>query len=201
MGKIMSLIMAFVVALLVSVPTLGQSEDKTEDKSAKPNVEKSAKVDEKSDKMSEKKPADLGPNDLEKLPDIVTGQKQVTADDFLGRVLWTINNFGGLPTVAKIAVIIMLLISLLKLSPLRKLWDEMGWAKPWLAPLLGVIVGILGFAGRDGVDAASILAYMSSGAGAIILRELLRSIKSIPGVDGIYDRIIDSLQGLLGGKK
>lgn len=123
-----------------------------------------------------------------------------TVEGFFSQTLTFIKQFGGLPWVLKIAGISAILISTLKVSAIRELtWDKLGNAKVWAAPVLGLIFGVLSLG--TNLTFASALAYISAGAGAIILHELLDSIKAIPGIGSIWVSIIDVIQSLLGGKK
>jgi hypothetical protein len=123
-----------------------------------------------------------------------------TIEGFFSQTLTFIKQFGGLPWVLKIAGISAILISTLKVSAIRELtWDKLGNAKVWAAPVLGLVFGILSLG--TSLNLASALAYISAGAGAIILHELLDSIKAIPGIGSIWVSIIDVIQSLLGGKK
>lgn len=123
-----------------------------------------------------------------------------TIEGFFSQTLTFIKQFGGLPWVLKIAGISAILISTLKVSTIRELtWDKLGNAKVWAAPVLGLIFGVLSLG--TNLTLASALAYISAGAGAIILHELLDSIKAIPGIGSIWVSIIDVIKSLLGGAK
>jgi hypothetical protein len=116
------------------------------------------------------------------------------------QVITLIKQFGGLPWVLKIAGIAAVLLSTLKISAIREVtWDKLGAAKAWAAPILGLIFGVLSLG--TSLTWASALAYISAGAGAIILHELLDSIKAIPGIGSVWLSIIGVIQSLLGGKK
>lgn len=123
-----------------------------------------------------------------------------TVEGFFAQTLTFIKQFGGLPWVLKIAGIASILISTLKISVLREfIWDKLGSAKVWAAPVLGLVFGIASLG--TNLTLASALAYVSAGAGAIILHELLDSIKAIPGLGSVWVSIIDVLKSLLGGAK
>jgi hypothetical protein len=133
----------------------------------------------------------------------VVQDEKVSSEDFLQQVLSVIKSFGGLPMVLQISSIIMLIISSMKNSLLRELlWDKLGdGLKPWIAPLLGLIAGLLGVASEGPVTFASVFAYMSAGAGAIILHELLGTLKAMPGIGPVYLSIIDIIQRALKSPK
>lgn len=123
-----------------------------------------------------------------------------TVEGFFSQVITLIKQFGGLPWVLKIAGIAAVLLSTLKVSAIREItWDKLGAAKAWAAPVLGLIFGVLSLG--TSLTWASALAYISAGAGAIILHELLDSIKAIPRIGSVWLSIIGVIQSLLGGKK
>lgn len=123
-----------------------------------------------------------------------------TVEGFFSQVLTFVKQFGGLPWVLKVAGIAAILISTMKVSVLRELiWDKLGNAKVWAAPLLGLLFGVASLGSN--LNWASALAYVSAGAGAIILHELLDSVKGIPGIGSIWLSIIEVIQKILGGKK
>lgn len=123
-----------------------------------------------------------------------------TVEGFFSQVLSFVKQFGGLPWVLKVAGIAAILISTMKVSVLRELiWDKLGNAKVWAAPLLGLLFGVASLGSN--LNWASALAYVSAGAGAIILHELLDSVKGIPGIGSIWLSIIEVIQKILGGKK
>lgn len=129
-------------------------------------------------------------------------QPALSTDDFLAQVLQAVHSFGGLSTVGKIALVITLIIASMKVSILRQLiWSKLSPAQAWLAPALGLIAGLFDVANTGTVTAASVLAYVASGAGAIILHELLDSLKQIPIIKEKYLGAIDFFMNLLKAKK
>lgn len=123
-----------------------------------------------------------------------------SVDGFFTQVLTFVKQFGGLPWVLKIAGIAAILISTLKVSVLRELiWDKLGNAKAWAGPLLGLIFGLASLGSE--LNWASALAFVSAGAGAIILHELLNTVKAIPGIGSVWLSVIEVIQKILGGKK
>ncbi len=121
--------------------------------------------------------------------------------DFLGQVLSTIFRFGGLTWVMKISSVVMLLIASMKVSVLNDwFWSKLGNFQAWVAPILGALGGILSIAINGGqINLASIIAYMTAGAGAIVLHELLDTLKAIPGLGAIWVQIIQGIENALGG--
>jgi len=91
---------------------------------------------------------------------------ELPIQDFLAQVLLAVKEFGGLPWMAKISMIIMLLVGSMKVTFLRGLiWDRLGAAKAWVAPILALIAGILNM---EVITLPGVLAYVGAGAGAII---------------------------------
>lgn len=121
--------------------------------------------------------------------------------DFFAQVLQAIHDFGGLPWVGKIALIVALVIASMKVSFLDDLvWNRLGKFQAWLAPVLGLVGGILGLAvSGQPFSWARAFAYMSAGAGAVILHELLDTAKAIPGLGPIWVQVIAVIEGVLGG--
>lgn len=126
--------------------------------------------------------------------------QEVTPNDFLAQTLDAIKMFGGLSMMMKISTVILLLISSMKVSILNQLfWSKLGAAQTWVAPALGLIAGILGLGSTTPVTLGSVLAYVAAGAGAILLHELLDSLKAIPGIGAGYISVIDFVNSLLKG--
>jgi hypothetical protein len=124
----------------------------------------------------------------------------VTPQDFFTQVFDTIHAFGGFPWVMKISSVILLVIASMKVSFLNRMfWAHLGALQAWLAPILGLIAGVLSLAASGGITFTKIFAYLSAGAGAIILHELLDTVKAIPGLGSVYVGIIDAFEHLLGG--
>lgn len=127
---------------------------------------------------------------------------ELPAADLLAQVLDMIRNFGGLPWFGKVAAIITLVLSSMKVSALNDLiWNKLGAFKAWAAPILGLIVGIVGLGADGKITLAGVLAYMSAGAGALILHELLDTIKAIPGIGSMWVSVIEIIKSVLGAKK
>lgn len=120
--------------------------------------------------------------------------------DFFTQVIQTIQKLGGLPWVAKIASIVLLVIASMKVSFLNDLiWKRLGKAQAWIAPILGLASGIL-MLGYDGkITLPGVFAYLAAGAGALILHELLDTAKAIPGIGPLWVTVIGVIEGALGG--
>jgi hypothetical protein len=120
-----------------------------------------------------------------------------TVEGLFTQVVTFIKGFGGLSWMSKVAGITAILISTMKVSVVRKYtWDRLGGLKVWLAPALGLVFGIFSL-GSD-LSFASGLAYVSAGAGAIILHELLDSLKELPKIGKAWTTIIGVIEMILG---
>lgn len=116
--------------------------------------------------------------------------------DFLNQVLSVIQGFGGLSFMLKASAIITLTIASMKVTALNQLiWSKLGSFQAWLAPILGLVAGILSIGSSGPLTLAKIFAYMSAGAGAVVLHELLDTIKAVPGLGAIYVSIINVIEG------
>lgn len=127
----------------------------------------------------------------------------ISPGDFLQGVLQAISSFGGMSWVLKISSVITLVIASMKVSLLNQyVWAKLGSFQAWVAPILGIVVGILSILASGGtLTVPTLLAYFSAGAGAIILHELLDTIKAIPGLGSVYVGVIDFIEMTLGGPK
>lgn len=120
--------------------------------------------------------------------------------DFLTMVLDYIKSFGGISWVLKISGIITIIIASMKVSFLNDLiWSKLNGFKAWLAPILGIIMGVVSLSLSGQLTFAGVLAYFAAGAGAVVLHELLDTIKAIPGLGAIYVAIINAIEAALGG--
>lgn len=124
----------------------------------------------------------------------------VAPSDFLSQVGQAIQNFGGMSTLLKISTIILLIVASMKVSYLNTLiWSKLGNAQAWVPVLLGLIAGILGLGSSGPITLASVMAYVTAGAGAIGLHELLDTLKAVPGLGSVYVTVINFIEGILGG--
>lgn len=118
---------------------------------------------------------------------------------FLQKVMGFIQGFGGLSAMAKISGIILLIIATMKTTFLAPIWAKLGnlggsgiSVQAWIAPILGLVAGILSLGSSLSWQAA--LAYIGSGAGAIILHQLLDDVKSWPGLGAAYVAAINFVE-------
>ena len=130
--------------------------------------------------------------------------KEVHLDlaSFLSLVFETVKGFGGLSTLPILSAVITLLVSSLKVAPITRLvWSRLGWAQVLVAPLLGVLAGILGLgAGGAPVTLPLVLAYLATGAGSVFLHELLDGLKGAPALGPVYRALIGWVEALLAPK-
>jgi hypothetical protein len=106
---------------------------------------------------------------------------------------------GSVPIGLKIAGIVLLLIALMKVSFLAPVWKWFGAAQVFLAPTLGLILGLLLYGASGSLTLPSLLAYFASGGGAVLLHEILDAVKAIPGLGAAYVSVINMFEGVLGG--
>lgn len=123
--------------------------------------------------------------------------------DFLSQVIEAVKAFGGLSQMAKISSIVLVLVASMKVSFLNELlWSKLGKLQVYVAPVLGLVAGILSLMGTgQPLTLAAAFAYLSAGAGAVFLHEILDSLKGLPGLGSIYVTIINLISGALGGPK
>ena len=123
----------------------------------------------------------------------------IAPQDFLAQVLTAIQGFGGLPWVGKIASVILLVVASMKVSFLHDLlWAKLGAAQAWVAPVLGLLAGILTPAlSGQAITLPGVMAFVAAGSGALILHELLDAAKGIPGLGATYVGIINLIESAL----
>lgn len=123
----------------------------------------------------------------------------MSAQDFLNLVLNTYKQMGGIPVMAKVALILTVVVSSMKVSFLRTLiWDKLpALAQTLAAPILALIGGTLGYlAGGVKPTLANLVAYVILGAGAVFVHEILDGVKTIPGVGKMVVAVINFIEGL-----
>ena len=127
---------------------------------------------------------------------------ELPAVDFFTQLMETVKGFGGFTGVGKISAVIVLLIASMKVSFLNQmLWSKLGKIQAAVAPVLGLIGGIL-MAGMNGKlpTPAEAMVYISAGVGAIFLHEVLDLIKMTPGIGPMWVSLINLIEGFLGKK-
>ncbi len=123
----------------------------------------------------------------------------VPIESLISQVLKLIGEWGGISWIAKVAAIVMVLISSMKVSFLKPYWDKLGAAQAWVAPILGMIGGVLMLGADPGssISWAGVLAYITAGAGAVFFHEILDSVKAIPGIGSVWISVIDFIAIIL----
>lgn len=118
--------------------------------------------------------------------------------DFLTQVVDFIKGFGGLPSLAKISGVLVILVASMKVTFLNDLvWSKLGKYQLWVAPILGLLVGL--FSQGTSLTLASAFAFISAGAGAVALHEVLDLVKVIPGLGSLWVSVIEAIESVLGG--
>lgn len=121
---------------------------------------------------------------------------------FFAQVLQVIQSLGGLSMLLKVSALITLIVASMKVSFLNNLvWKKLGEAQVWVAPVLGLVAGLLHLLGGSAFSWAMVFAYLSAGGGAVFLHEILDSIKAIPGLGAVYIKLINLVESALGGQK
>jgi hypothetical protein len=121
----------------------------------------------------------------------------LSTDSLISAVSTVIQNFGGLSWTLKIACIVLLIIAFMKVSFLSSFWARLGKFQTYAAPVLGVVLGLLTLSVSGPMSLAGVMAYLAAGSGAILLHELLDTIKAIPGLGSVYVGIIDAIESIL----
>jgi hypothetical protein len=130
--------------------------------------------------------------------EVAQPSQEISEKDFLVQVVEAIKKMGGLDTWGKIVLAIGLLIGSMKVTTIReRFWSKLGKQKVWVAPVLGFVAAILDVAGTGTFSWASLAIYMTAGAGAIALHELLDAVKAWPGIGKLYVTIIELIQAAL----
>lgn len=122
----------------------------------------------------------------------------LSVGDFFASIMKYAGEFKDLALKYKIAGALTIILSTIKVSFLReKLWDKWGSAKVLVAPIVGVIIGILMM---EHITFKGILDYMVSiGGGAIVLHQLLDALKSKLVKYQWAQSLIGFIQGVLPG--
>lgn len=126
----------------------------------------------------------------------------MTLGDFIALVFETVKGAGGLSTLPLLSAIITILVSSLKVAPItRLLWSKLGWAQVLVAPLLGLAAGILGLGAAGApITLPLVFAYVTAGAGAVFLHELLDGLKGAPALGPVYRALVAWVEALLAPK-
>lgn len=121
---------------------------------------------------------------------------------FLAQVVELVNSWGGLPWYLRVSGVITILLSSIKVSIIRTwTWDKLGKDAKFWAPMVLALIGGL-FAHGQGVFKFDVIfAYLTAGAGAIVLHQILDAVKLIPGIGSVWVGIIEILKLILKAPK
>jgi hypothetical protein len=116
--------------------------------------------------------------------------------DLLVQLLAWLQSLGAATSVeVKIAGLVTLLVGLTKSSFAAPYLAKLGNFSVLVAPVLGVVLALLGL---PGISSATVLAGLHGGSLAIAVAALLEAVKSVPGVGGVYVSLINLVEKLLG---
>lgn len=133
------------------------------------------------------------------VPPIAPAVALVSGTDFFEQVFTLIKSFGGMSFVLKISGVITLIIASMKVSFLQTAWNKFGSFKVFVTPLLSLVLGVLAVLVTGPFSWAAVGSYVFAGGGAVFLHEILDSLKSIPGISGLYLKLIGVATTMLGG--
>lgn len=112
-----------------------------------------------------------------------------------------LKDFDLLAAHMKVAVVLTILISAVKLSMLRPLWDKLGGFKVLVAPALSLALALVQALGGQPLTKVAVLNALVIGAGAVALHEFLDALKGVPVVQDKFGPVIDLVKKLLSGVK
>ena len=122
---------------------------------------------------------------------------ETTLPQFLSQVGTFIESCGGMGAWTCAAGAIMLVIASFKCSYFAPAWEKLGNFKTYVPLLLALVAGLIQLKAEDKFSAAGVFSWLTVGAGAAILHDLLDGVKSIPGLSAIYKTIITLAQAAL----
>ena len=125
----------------------------------------------------------------------------INPGDYFLQVVETVGKLGGMTQLGKVSAILLLIVASAKVSFLNELiWQKLGAAQVWVAPVLGLLAGIIGLgAGDVPLTAERVIVYVSAGVGAVALHEFLDSLKAVPGIGTTYLWVIELIKSWTGG--
>jgi hypothetical protein len=109
-----------------------------------------------------------------------------------------IAGFNQLDLAGKIGGIVLLVLSIVKNSALRPLWDKAGAWKVVVAPALAVLYALIMV---QPFTLKAVVASLVGGALAVASHELLDAIKNLPGIGPAFVKAIGFVQGILKAPK
>lgn len=122
-------------------------------------------------------------------------------EDTLTHLFQAIGDLKGLGFQGLLIAFVTLLVSAMKLSALRPLWDKLGAWQTATAPFLSLVLVAISTA-TPGIAFSwqAVAVAVTTGAGAIALHELLDALKKAPGLGPILGTLIGLAQSILGRK-
>ena len=142
------------------------------------------------------------------LPFVALADEVPAADMSLGELIaqavadWgSVSGLGGTALFTGIvALVLRVLLSTMKVSILRQwLWDKLpDWSKWLVAPVVGVVLFALTV---HPFSLKLLWVGLASGAGAVVLHELLSKIEALPGINATVKWVVALASKLLGGAK
>jgi hypothetical protein len=118
---------------------------------------------------------------------------------FFEQVLQFIKSMGGVDVYTNISAAILLVVASSKVPFVKQVfWDKLGKFKALLPLVLGLIAGLVVMGKALTLPAAFV--YISTGAGAIAMHEILKAVKELPGIAPVWVKVLDVVGALLGKK-
>ncbi len=100
--------------------------------------------------------------------------------------------------LANVAGGVLILISTMKVSFIKPLWDKLNdGAKGWLGPVLGLVAGLAGMLMNGQFSWSVLLAAAAGGTLTPYLHDMLDLIKKIPGLGSLWVSIIEIIEKVL----
>ncbi len=112
-------------------------------------------------------------------------------------VAWVTNLWSDAPTLGKVTSGIVLLISTMKVSFLKPLWDKLKEKQEWLAPVLGLVGAIATLFINGEFSFELLLTGLAGGALAPYVHDLLDYLKAIPGLGKVWLTVIEIFKKVL----
>ena len=135
------------------------------------------------------------------LADSARGVREAAAPvsimDWLSQAFTVVQDFlsSSMTWQVKAAAVIALVISSMNVTVLNQwIWQKLGNFQIWLAPVLGLVAGIIN--ALNGGSWSDVWQWVAAGGGAVFVHELLDLIKLIPGLGSIYVNLINMIENI-----
>jgi hypothetical protein len=122
----------------------------------------------------------------------------VPVSDWVLQLWGVIKEFigGGVSWQVKVAGILALIMTSMRVTFIYDLfWAKLGALTPWVGPALGLVLGVLN-ALIGGGHWSDVWSYVTAGAGAIIIHDLLDLVKLIPGIGPMWVNLINIIENM-----